>query len=328
MFSVRVCTSVWLACAWFCVGASALLSTRAAPLTVVTYNIENYTIANRMADGVYYKEYPKPEAEKTALRVVLHSLNADVIALQEVGGQPFLDELLRDLKTEGLVYPFSVVLDSEDKDRKTAVISKIPFAEVKKNAVLTYTYFGGLMKVKRGLLQVRFATGGGENGGNNTGSGGSGITGGTGGAGGGDELTLFVVHLKSRFTERPDDPTAALQRAGEAAAIRDRVLLECPYPEKARFMIVGDFNDGRTVRPVKAMLERGETTISQWLMATDSRGEVWSHFYRRNDSYSRVDHILVSPALMPKVRGGVGRICDISETLTASDHRPIAVVIE
>lgn len=277
---------------------------RAEPLTVATYNIENYTLADRTtADGVYRKEYPKPENEKAALRTVIRQINADVLALQEVGGEDYVRELQRDLKSEGTDYPHAVVLMAADTDRRVAVLSKRPFAGVTKHADLRFKYFDGVETVRRGLLEVRVTKEGGE-------------------------IALFVVHLKSRYTERTDDPGAALQRAGEAVAVRDRVLTVFPDPVTARFLIVGDFNDGRTSRPVRAMLERGQTKITDWLSAADSRGHVWSHFFRKDDSYSRVDHVLVSPGLWSRIKGGTGRIHDSPEVGVASDHRPVVVVIE
>ena len=75
-----------------------LMAARAETLTVATYNIENYGPANRMTEAGFRKDYPKPEAEKRALRAVIRALHADVLVLQEMGGQPYLDELRRDLK--------------------------------------------------------------------------------------------------------------------------------------------------------------------------------------------------------------------------------------
>lgn len=275
----------------------------AGPLTIATYNLENYTVADRVAEGVYRKDYPKPEADKDALRAVIRQVDADVLALQEVGGAPFLAELQRDLKREGADYPHAVVLEAEDDSRRVAVLSRKPFSAVTKHDDLTFKFADGNAKVRRGLLEVRFARDDGE-------------------------IALFVVHLKSRYTERADDAGAAAQRSGEATAIRDRVLKVFPEPAKARFLIAGDFNDGRSARAVRAMLERGETKIAEWVPATDSRGHVWTHFFRKDDSYSRVDHILGSPALWPSVRGGAGRIHDSDEVAKASDHRPVVVVIE
>ncbi len=276
---------------------------RAETLTVATYNVENYTLADRMVDGVYRKAYPKPEAEKTALRAVIRSLNADVVALQEIGGEAFLKELQRDLLHEGTDYPYAEVLDAADVDRHVAVLSRRPFATVVRHTDLTFKYFDGTEAVKRGLLELHLETEAGD-------------------------VTLFVVHLKSRYTDRKDDPESALQRAGEATVVRDRVLKIFPEPAQAKFLIVGDFNDTRTSRPVRAMLERGKTKIAEWVPSEDSRGERWTHWFKRDDSYTRVDHMLVSPMILHMVRGQAGRICDVSETGTASDHRPLVVVLD
>src|SRR4051812_10019055 len=73
------------------------LLARAETLTIATYNVENYGPANRMTEGGYRKDYPKPEAEKAALRSVIRALSADILVMQEMGDQPYLDELRRDL---------------------------------------------------------------------------------------------------------------------------------------------------------------------------------------------------------------------------------------
>src|SRR5436190_20095185 len=86
----------------------------AETLTVASYNIENYGPADRMTEAGFRKDYPKPEAEKQALRRVIRALNADVLALQEMGGQPYLDELRRDLKAEGLDYPHAALATAVD----------------------------------------------------------------------------------------------------------------------------------------------------------------------------------------------------------------------
>ncbi len=275
----------------------------AGTLTVATYNVENYTEENRMADGVYHPDYPKPESEKTALRAVIRQLGADVLALQEIGSAAYLAELQRDLKGEGLDYPSAVVLEAEGLDpvRHVAVLSRRPFTSVVRHTDLTFKYFGGVEKVKRGLLEVRLAVGG-------------------------TEWTVFVVHLKSKLTERADDPESALERAGEAEAVRDCVLKIFPNPAQAKFLLVGDCNSSRTERPVRALLERGKTTIAEWLPAADSRGEVWTEFWHQEDTYARIDHILVSPGLRPAVVSA--RIADGPDTMKASDHRPVVVTLK
>ncbi len=287
-------------CLWFVL---ILTTARAETLTVATYNVENYVAADRMTEAGYRKEYPKPEAEKQALRTVIRGLNADILALQEMGGAPYLEELRRDLKAEGLDYPYAALLEGPDVDRHVALLARRPPKSVKHHVNLGFTYFGAREQVKRGLLEATFMTPTGD-------------------------LTIFALHLKSRFTDRPDDPQSAIRRTAEALAVRDVVLRRFPAPGAERYLILGDYNDNRESKAVQHLLARGRTGVSMLLPATDSRGEVWTHYYHAEDSYSRVDHILVSPALRAAVAGGEARIYDVPETRLASDHRPVAVTLK
>lgn len=273
---------------------------RAETLTVATYNVENYGPANRVTEAGFRKDYPKPEQEKAALRNVIRALGADLLVLQEMGGQAYLDELRRDLKNEGLDYPHSAIGLAGDEDRHVAVLSRRPFAAVTTHTDLEFPYFSGREKVKRGLLEATIATADGP-------------------------ITFFAVHLKSRFTDRPDDPLSSARRTGEAAAIRDRVLKRFPDPTRARFVILGDCNDSKASRPLDRLRERGKTVIAELLPAADSRGETWTHAFRKDDSYSRVDYVLVSSGLRSAVRGGAAQVFDGNGVRGASDHRPVVV---
>jgi len=282
------------------VAALAFLSALVAQaLTVATYNVENYLVTDRMVDGVFRKEYPKPEAEKAAVRQAIKAISPDVLAIEEMGTQPFLDELQRDLKTEGADYPYAIVLQAADAARHVAILSRVPLKDVRRHDQVPVKYLGETDVVKRGVLEATFATTEGD-------------------------VTLFVVHLKSRRTERKDDPEGVAQRSAEAEAVRDLVLQRFPDPTQAKFIICGDWNDTRGSRPVRAMQQRGDTVVGEILRAYDSRGETWTHFYRREDSYSRIDYLLVSPGLKPFVtREGTAQIFDGIEIGTGSDHRPV-----
>ena len=269
-------------------------------LTIAAYNVENYLVADRMVEGVYRQAYPKPETEKAALRTVIAGIAPDILAVEEMGTQPFLDEFQRELKQAGLNFPFTALLEGPDPDRHVAVLSKVPFNEVRRHAKLATTYFGQKQTVKRGALEVIFASSAGD-------------------------FSVFVVHLKSRHTERPDDPESAVQRAQEAEAVRDLVLARYPDPTKGRFVICGDWNDTRGSRTVRALQKRGDVSLGEILPAADSHGETWTHFWRREETYSRIDYLLVSPALKSFVASGHARVWDGPGVTEASDHRPVVM---
>jgi endonuclease/exonuclease/phosphatase family metal-dependent hydrolase len=277
---------------------SLFAATLAQAITVATYNVENYLVANRMVDGVYRPAYPKPQAEKHALAKVISAISPDVLAVEEMGKQIYLDDFQRELKHVGQDFPHMALLEAADADRHVAILSKIPFKEVKRHADVTLTYFGQKDVVKRGVLEAIFATNEGD-------------------------VSVFVIHLKSKRTERADDPEGTLQRQEEARAVRDLVLARHPDPTKAKFVVTGDWNDTRGSKPVQALLKRGDTKLGELLRTLDSRGESWTHYFRREDLYSRIDFLLVSPALLPFVEGKEGKIYDGEASTTGSDHRVV-----
>lgn len=295
---------------WVSLGGvfSAVWLGAAEQLSVATYNLGNYTSAHRrLAAGGFRPDYPKPEAEKAALRRVIAALDADVLALQEIGGAAHLAELRRDLASEGLDYPYGDAPSGPDEARVLGVLSRVPLGRVTLHRDLLAKRRGAEAPepVRRGLLEVEVPTAAGA-------------------------ITVFVVHLKSRITEDKDDPAAEDQRVAEAQAVRDRVLELFPEPATARFLIMGDFNDVPGSRALRAVQARGETSISRWLDAADERGQRWTHEYARLASYSRFDHALIS--------GGWGSEAGGAEAVTArivgepwahvrlaSDHRPLVV---
>lgn len=293
----RLC--LWLALAWAS-GASDVSRLPAQPLVVATYNVRNYTLADRLTPDGFRPDYPKPEAEKAALREVIKATGADVVALQEVGGPGYLAELRRDLAAEGVDYPYGQAMLAADESRGLAVLSRVPLGTITAHRDLTAKRRGAeeAEPVRRGLLQVEVPR--------------------TAGA-----ITLFVLHLKSRIAVDKDDPRAEDQRVAEAQAVRDRILRVFPEPARARFVVLGDFNDLPGSRAIEAMESRGKLRIAEWIPAADSRGHAWTHAYARQGLYSRFDHVLVAEGW----RHAITRawIEDGAATASASDHRPVAI---
>jgi len=275
----------------------------ATPVRVATLNLYNYLQMDRRVDGRFRPNYPKPEREKAAIRAMIRAVQPDILALQEIGPAPYLEELRRDLVEEGWVFPYSQLLEAADPERHVAVLSRLPFARVTPHPEVEIRYFKERELVKRGLLEVAFSSPAGE-------------------------WTLFIVHLKSRYTDRPDDPLSATRRVLEAAAVRDVVLGEFPDPARARFLVAGDCNDTTGSKTLARLRARGKLRITDVLPTADSRGETWTHRYRQEDTYSRVDFLLPSPGLWPYVAGGVGHIFDDQRALEGTDHRLVYVDLD
>lgn len=279
-------------------------------ILLATYNVRNYLLTDRLvptedrSKSIWRKDYPKPEFEKRALRSVIAKENPDILALQEMGSEAFLKELQRDLRVnEKVNYPYSALMQGVDEDRHVAVLSKVPFLEVVQHKDLTYKYFGNTEQLRRGLLEVKFMTNG-------------------------VKWSLFNVHLKSKWTIRDDDPESAIMREAEATAVRNQLKKLYPTSENYPFLLVGDFNDTPNTKPIARILNSGKTELAWYIYSTDARGRVWTHYWRRGGSYTQVDYIFASVAMLGKLPNGKstrGRIEDSEETLIASDHRMVLV---
>jgi endonuclease/exonuclease/phosphatase family metal-dependent hydrolase len=268
-------------------------------LRLATYNVRNYNSIDRTIDGVRKPDWPKPEAEKSALREVILAAHPDVLALEEMGANGELDELRRDLASAGLNYPYSALVRGPDPDRHVAVLSRVPLAAVHPHENIPFKYNNTEDTVRRGLLEVDIDTNG-------------------------RRWELYVVHLKSRLTDVADDPQSAAEREGEARAVRDIVRKEQGLPGPALVAVVGDFNDARDSTTLKRFTDLNGQPLFKIAPTADSRGETWTSSYGREDEYDRSDYILFSPALaeFEQRRGG---IADLPASLAASDHRLVWV---
>ncbi|HTB64089.1 MAG TPA: endonuclease/exonuclease/phosphatase family protein [Opitutales bacterium] len=284
--------------------AAAIASTAPAnassvTLRLATYNVRNYNLIDRRIDGEFKPKWPKPETEKTALRAVICAAHPDILALEEMGLEPELEELRRDLASEGLTYTYSVLVHGPDPDRHVAILSRVPLAAVHPHESITYKSSGVTKEVSRGLLEVDIVTNG-------------------------QPWALYVVHLKSRLTESSDDPQSAAQRDSEATALRNIVRQEQSLANGAFVAVVGDFNDSRDSPALKRFTELDAKPLLTISPDADSHGETWTSSYGRADEYDRSDYILLSPALAP-LRKSPGGIEDIPASADASDHRLVWV---
>jgi endonuclease/exonuclease/phosphatase family metal-dependent hydrolase len=287
---------------FFCAFCLTLwLSASGEALRIATYNINNYLVMDRHVGGGWRPAYPKAESEKSVIRRIVTEVEPDILALQEMGATPFLEELRADLALEGIHYPYAIHLEGSDGVRHIALLSNMPPAEVVKHYDLDFKYFDRREVVKRGMLEVSFVQADGS------------------------KFKLFVIHLKSRWSDEPDDPDSNLRRTREAEACRNRIIERTLELGVADYLIAGDFNDHPASAPLRRFTSRGDLMIGASVPAADSRGEVWTYFYAKQAEYSRVDGFIVSSALEPRIQGGSGAIVDSPGALDGSDHRMVYI---
>lgn len=264
-------------------------------IRIASYNLKNYLIMDRLVEGQWTKNYPKPEAEKLIIQKNILEVRPDILVIQEIGGKSFLNELKEDLKEFGLDYPYSLLMSGADTVRLTAVLSRLKPSYVKEHQDLSYRYFEQSTLVRRGMHEIGFMHA--------------------------IPFTIFSVHLKSRYTSDKRDPLSAKWRLLEAESCRNRILKRIDQSSIEHYIIAGDFNDNPNSAPLRRFYKKGKRLIGEHLIAKDSRGESWTHLYNKEKVYSMVDGFVLSPNLVPSVQGGFASILDREDFYQGSDHR-------
>ncbi|MBC2607468.1 endonuclease/exonuclease/phosphatase family protein [Pelagicoccus albus] len=270
-------------------------------LRVATYNLRNYLCMDRVVEGEFRVDYPKPEAEKERIRQTILSVRPDILVVQEIGGDAMLEELQLDLAREGLRYHHRYVLVADDSTRMLGALWKEELqVQPVPHVDLEFSLFGEQRKVKRGLLELQIS------------------------APGQELLSLFTLHLKSKYTSDKRDYQSEERRAREAEAARDRILDRCPNFSESRLLLMGDLNDYRSSAPLRRFLSKGDEQLFSILEAKDESGLVWTHFYRKDAAYTLIDYILVSPGFEETYapRSGIHQDPDF---FAGSDHRLVWV---
>lgn len=264
-------------------------------IRIATYNLRNHLIMDRLVEGNWTKNYPKPEAEKSIIFKNILEVRPDILVVQEIGGKGFLNEFKKDLSELGLDYSYAFLMKGADPIRFTAILSQLKPRYVKEHRDLSYRYFDRTEKVKRGMHEVGFF----------------------------HEIpfTIFSVHLKSRYTSDKRDPLSARWRLLEAESCRDRIIKRLDQAGIEHYIITGDFNDNPNTAPMRRFYKKGKRLIGEHIIGKDSRGESWTHFYNKEKVYSMVDGFVLSPSLMPWVQGGFAFIVDGEDFYQGSDHR-------
>src|SRR5262249_16636211 len=119
-------------------------------------------------------------------------------------------------------------------------------------------------------------------------------------------FTLLVAHLKSRRPAAEADE--AELREQEALVLREKVDALLRSNPSANIVVAGDLNDVKDATSTRAVLGKGKNALVDTRPAerngdreadrnssrTVPRNVTWTHFFAKEDVYSRIDFILVS----------------------------------
>jgi endonuclease/exonuclease/phosphatase family metal-dependent hydrolase len=285
-------------------GVIALMAATSAAQTnrfrVATYNVENYLNTPTQTRRV------KPEAAKAKVRESILALRPDVLALQEIGTVSALQELRSSLKTAGLDLPYLEHVTGYDTNVHVAVLSRFPFSSVHPHTNDTFLLDGRRFRVSRGFGEVTIQV--------NTNY----------------SFTLLVAHLKSkRPISEADESELRLEEAKVLREHANRVLTANP---SANLIVIGDLNDNKNAASTKAVIGRGKFKLLDTRPAERNgddavlagpRNVAWTHYYAVEDTYSRLDYLLLSPGMAREWIPGDTYVLTQPNWGEGSDHRPI-----
>ncbi len=268
----------------------------------VAWNVRNYLIdPPRSAEGARTTP-PKTEKAAAATADVLAKIAPDILGLSEIGSRRDLADLQRRLEKRGVHLPFSTWVEGADEVRHLALLSRFPISEIQHvtNAVVKTGVVS--QRVQRGFLDCTLS-----------------VT-------PHFSLRILGAHLKSRRIT-PEFDQAEFRR-GESMALRNRIESILKKDSKTPLLVFGDFNDVKNSPAVAGLLGRAGGATSLYLVPlADVNGESWTYHWAETDEYSRVDYVMISPALRPLLDRRASRICADPKWSKASDHRPLLVTL-
>ena len=273
---------------------------------VATFNLENFR-----ATPSGTRPAKSPEARKEVLASI-QAMSPDVLALQELSTPSDLADLASSLRDRGLRYPHSESVQGPDTKIMVGILSRFPFTRRRPHTNEQFLLDGRRLKVSRGFAEVEVA-----------------VT-------PRYRFTLINAHLKSK---RPvpafDEREVRELEAQQLRRIVDSLLGANP---SVNLVVCGDFNDTPDSRTLRNLLGTGRRKLhdprpAEWNPShpfpahpkSASRPITWTHYYAKDETYSRLDYVLLSSGMVGEWSSGDAYVLATPDWGLASDHRPVAV---
>ena len=284
---------------------ATVLAHGAETFRVATYNLQNYL---EMAVGT---RPAKTDAAKSKIRESIRATKADVIALQEMGGTNALLELREALRNDGCDFPYWEHVSAWDTNIHLAVLSKFPIVARRPHTNDSFLLFNKRYFVKRGFAEVDVRVNGHYT------------------------FTLVTAHLKSKLSAWDADEEEL--REEEAKLLRENLDTILKARPGVNLIVAGDLNDTRDSKAVRTVLAAGRKNALVDARPAEQNGDdqrnsnphypapqiTWTHYFAKEDSYRRIDYILLSRGMAREWVSNETFIVKIPNWGLASDHRPI-----
>lgn len=244
----------------------------------------------------------KPDQEINALIRVIKSARPHVLGVCEIGNEADLKDLQKRLKAAGVDLPHTHRVQGADRVRALAILSRYPIINTAAPQKIDYSLNGQPFQLSRGVLDTTIQLPQ-------------------------RRVRFLGVHLKSKRPSRGADQE--LMRRNESALLRKHIDDILNTDPNTPILVYGDFNDTRQSKSIATV--RGRTSSPKQMTPielTDSRGENWTHNWKREDIYSRFDYAMTNRTLTPAINQADSRIIDHQDWDLASDHRALLILIK
>ena len=292
--------------AWLSFGNGTLV--KAEDFSIASFNLNNF----RVMTGETRRA--RSEASRRWVVDAIAFAGPDIIGMQELGSKQALASLQRDLAVRGAEYPYRVFLPAPDQEIHCGILSRFPIQSDRSDTDVPFLLYGRKYQVLRGIMEVDVI-----------------LPGST-------VLTVFNVHLKSQLPSWIADERDF--RLAEAVELGKRVQRRLRSGDEAWIAVLGDFNDHPTSRTMKMVLGTGKRRLRDTRPSEPSSvpsgasgkrratGIAWTHYFEREDSYSRFDYVLISRGLERVWVQDESSIPEFRAWSLASDHRLIEATFE
>ena len=275
---------------------------------MATYNLEFYV------DRPTLGTPPKSEDGKRLIRESIRAMNANVIALQEVGRTNALLELRTALKDEGLHYPYWEHVSGWDTNLHLAFLSKHPIRAARHHTRESFLYKGRRFHVSRGFgeIEVEFEK---------------------------KRIVFLSAHLKSKRQIAEADQEEL--RWEEAKLLREKIDDFLRQNPNGSLIVLGDFNDGVATRTYSTLLgkgaarlfdthpnERNGDSLPKPESALRTAADHLDALLRQRGNVQPHRFHLLSRSLEQFYRPDQSYVLALKDWGAASDHRPVCVRLE
>lgn len=279
------------------------------PLTAAQIRVAAYNVENWFLERVGTRPAKSPESRAKVIES-LQAIQPDVLGVVEMGDPASFDEFRAALQRAGVDYPHYEFVRGWDTNIHVVILSKFPFTARRSHTNETYLLGGRRLTVNRGIGDVEVTTPDGY------------------------KFSVLLAHLKSRREVSVADQ--AEMRLEEAKILRRIVDERLAANPRENLVVLGDFNDLFNSPPVRTIMGRGNTQLvdtrpaerngdnlpnpnPRWL----PRNVTWTYFYGQEDTYSRIDYLMLSPGMSREWLPEETYIFTTANWGLASDHRPI-----